>query len=371
MKKAIIVLATIILILTGVFVALVVTDNKKSNNNSTTNEHVSTTTAATLESSESSGEDMTSENISSEDDITSASEEQTTLNQTTTQPTAPQVTTPQATTTQAPTTQKPTNGQAIEYTTPQAPTKSEQPLTVAPIDYNEPRTEAPKKEYDAVDVNNFDQIAMLDEKHAWQFITDGSIDGYNMISYYVYEPTVLRVRREHSTYITINVWQWASARSATSTDLTKVSKQIKLEVHNKLAPVLTQIFKEIYEAPDKPVLYSAGSWVPRGKGNDLKRTASAHSWGTCIDFNATSVCGGVGNTQGGKSCTLEKFKTLPECQAKYELFYDGGTVVNTFKKYGFYWGGEWSGSTNDPMHFAYLGDINGRYYGIMNYLSKR
>lgn len=324
MKKVIIALTAVIVILAAVFVTLELTEKK---NNSET-----PTVATQAHTTEYKTEPVTEE------------------------PTTEEMTT------EEPTTEEPTTVEKIQN-----------PTYANGVEYQEVPTEAIKTQHN-VKVNSFKDLALLNERDAWLYITDGSIItddfeyNYPMISFGTLKQTIERVRREHSKYIAVKVWQWAGERNASSTDLTKVEKTIKLEVHEYLAPVLTQIFDEIFNAPDKPVLYSAGSWVIRGKGNDDKRTPSAHSWGCCIDFNATTNINGVGNTQFATACTLEIFNSLPNTQAKYEMFYNGGTVVDTFKKYGFYWGGDWDKSSSDPMHFSFLGDIHAREAGVANYL---
>lgn len=65
-----------------------------------------------------------------------------------------------------------------------------------------------------------------------------------------------------------------------------------------------------------------------------KTTLSNHSWGLAVDLNATKNP----MTSDGKIHT-----DMP------------AWVVAVFAKYGFFWGGNYSGKRKDPMHFEFLG----------------
>jgi len=69
-----------------------------------------------------------------------------------------------------------------------------------------------------------------------------------------------------------------------------------------------------------------GVFVPRHIGRDITKKLSRHSWGLAIDINAAE------NPQGTKGN-------------------QNNVVVNTFKQFGFLWGGDWRMPYTDPMHF--------------------
>jgi len=83
---------------------------------------------------------------------------------------------------------------------------------------------------------------------------------------------------------------------------------------------------------DRLVLSCEGTWVLRHKNWDPKRELSSHSWGIAIDLN--SRFNGVGQPPA-----------LPgQIGSVREL-------VSIFAKHGFAWGGHFSGSSIDGMHF--------------------
>ena len=101
----------------------------------------------------------------------------------------------------------------------------------------------------------------------------------------------------------------------------------EISVHEMLIPYLDNIQKEI---KDKKINYdfadvqSYNNRSKRGGGRSL------HSWGIALDVNPDR------NSQRGPS------DIPPE-------------VIDIFKKNGFFWGGDWGGRDNDPMHFEWYG----------------
>ena len=170
-----------------------------------------------------------------------------------------------------------------------------------------------------------------------------------------------------STTISVKVWNWAN-RSATSTDYTKESKDINICCNKLIAPLLKAVMDEIYNHPSKPVMYFGGCYNVRSmRGSN---STSAHAYGCAVDFNASSELNNKGNTFSSgvvSTPSTAEWNALPDCQAKYEIFYTDGVVVQTFYKYGFYWGGSWT-RTSDGMHFGFLGDngTNARQIGQNN-----
>lgn len=223
--------------------------------------------------------------------------------------------------------------------------------------------------------DNDREIAMLSEDDAWTFITNGKINSYPTQSFSYYSGLLRELQNENTETITVDVWYWANPND--ETDMTKVTKQKTFAVNSKLASTFRHIFADIYNDESQPVLNlgdtAMGSWVIRSKvsGSGL----SAHSLGVCIDINPSTGSFQVngkwyGNGYGQQVMTAEMWSQLPEVHNKYHVLYDGCPIVEVFKAYGFYWGGDWSG-TKDPMHIAFLGDgTNGRFRGIQNYLER-
>ncbi len=115
-----------------------------------------------------------------------------------------------------------------------------------------------------------------------------------------------------------------------------------VSVHNKMAPALKCVKKEI-ESCKEGREYSFNrigtfNWRPMRGSQKMSR----HSFGIALDINPDSnpYC-----PPNKKKCKTESGldTDIPEC------------VVDSFKKYGFVWGGDWEDS-KDPMHFVWLAD---------------
>lgn len=101
-----------------------------------------------------------------------------------------------------------------------------------------------------------------------------------------------------------------------------------LTCHKLLVPVFQAIFNDIKQAKLVDKVYSYDgcyNYRPIQGSSNL----SFHSWGIAIDLNYD------GNELGNEHGTMDK------------------AVVAIFKKYGFFWGGDYNGR-KDPMHFEYF-----------------
>jgi hypothetical protein len=110
-----------------------------------------------------------------------------------------------------------------------------------------------------------------------------------------------------------------------SWDQTKLARTIYC--HRRLVPVLTDVFNAIQreDLQDRLKTYG-GCYNFRGKRTSGK--LSTHSWGIAIDLNPeTNAQGSAGSMDAG--------------------------IVDIFRRFGFKWGGDWTGRTKDPMHFQF------------------
>ncbi len=101
----------------------------------------------------------------------------------------------------------------------------------------------------------------------------------------------------------------------------------RINCHKKLADIFVQVFAEIQKQgfADKLVSYG-GCFNFRTKR--LSTKISTHSWGIAVDLNPeTNQQGTAGNMD-------------PQ-------------IIKIFQSFGFKWGGEFSGKSQDPMHFQF------------------
>lgn len=169
-----------------------------------------------------------------------------------------------------------------------------------------------------------------------------------------------QLNKDNLKSVSVKVWQFKNY-SPTSTNMDKVEKTISITCASTLEPLVKQIFDEIHDSSDKPVIMCAGGLCVRKMNNSSgKSVTSTHSYGGTLDINYSAGGQNVTwNWNGGRGSagkpypvTKSAWDSLPESQYKYLCLYDSCTIVKTFEKYGFYWGGKWSSGSCDPMHFS-------------------
>lgn len=224
-----------------------------------------------------------------------------------------------------------------------------------------------------ITLDNRNVISMSDND-AWSYFTDGIFTSYPAVPYGSIKQDLRDIYSKHAKQITVKVWFWKNPDD--NTDMRKVTRTIKLTVHDKIAPLYENIFADIYNDKNKPVINirdsGMGTWVLRGKNHSDYNTLSSHALGTAIDINPSTgsymIDGTLyGNSYGATKMPYNVWKTLPETHTKYHVLYEDCPIVMVFKSYGFYWGGDWTSGT-DCMHLAFLGDGSGRKVGYANYL---
>lgn len=173
---------------------------------------------------------------------------------------------------------------------------------------------------------------------------------------------IVAINNNNLEALEVQVWQFTRP-DILSTNLSKKTAKIKIYVCKALHPLFKQIFDEIYNDPSKPVIEVAGGHCVRAMNNEdgSSTTTSTHSYGGTIDINYENRIGQDiswnWNTDNGSSSrpyprSKEDWDKLPNNQYKYLCMYDGCVIVETFKKYGICWGGNWSKRYCDPMHFT-------------------
>lgn len=146
------------------------------------------------------------------------------------------------------------------------------------------------------------------------------------VTRYANEPEAL----QHMVNVAIPVWKINSSGE-------KYSSTASVQVNEKLVKQVTAIFNEIYNSPEKFPIKSIGGyrWDPY----------DAHPAGAAIDINwEENYCIYADGTVVGKYWRPgEDVYSMPA----------NGSVISTFKKYGWGWGGDWT-SLKDYMHLTYL-----------------
>lgn len=139
--------------------------------------------------------------------------------------------------------------------------------------------------------------------------------------------------------VTVNVWKLNDAGE-------KYASTLTFRVNTKLKDDVYAIFEEIFYSDDKPPIKDA---IAYGWRNSMASGIySDHNYGTAIDlnYNENYTVYASGTTIG----------TFYDPEESIYSFPPDGTVVQTFAKYGWLWGGNaWINGTVDYMHFTYLG----------------
>lgn len=143
----------------------------------------------------------------------------------------------------------------------------------------------------------------------------------------------------HMTEVTVNVWKLNEANE-------KYASTLTFKINTVLKDDVIAIFDEIFNSDDKPPLKDATSYAWRSAMSS--GTYSDHNYGTAIDLNYNeNYCVYKSGTTIG---------TFYDPSSSIYSFPQDGTVIQTFAKYGWLWGGNaWINGTVDHMHFTYLG----------------
>lgn len=126
----------------------------------------------------------------------------------------------------------------------------------------------------------------------------------------------------------------------------KISKKKKLTVHKKVSEIVNIIFNEIYNSDQKfPIdIATTGGYSDRVSSGG--KITSLHNFGIAIDINWNA------NAMFNSSNKITAGDHYSPGTDPLSIPADS-IVVKTFKKYQWYWGGQWKNS-KDYMHFAYM-----------------
>jgi len=135
--------------------------------------------------------------------------------------------------------------------------------------------------------------------------------------------------------ITIDVWQLQASGE-------KYAAKRTLTVNKAVADEVKAIFQEIFEGPEKFPIKCVGGYAWRPENT------SEHRWGLAIDINWNE------NYMITSSGVIVAGSFWDPGKSPYSIPLTGD-VVTAFNKHGFTWGGNAWRSSNDYMHFSYLG----------------
>lgn len=161
------------------------------------------------------------------------------------------------------------------------------------------------------------------------------------------------------TTITVPVWKYSGGFEESN----KVkSTSGAISVNAALSEYFSEYLTEVFNLPERYVLYSIGGFCIRSKNNKAKTSAiSGHSFGGTLDINPSHL-GSTGqkgwHTYMGLSKIPPSVAELKQ-QSNYlqstTCAYDSDWAAVS-KKYGLNWGGNWTRDAVDPMHFSIVGD---------------
>jgi hypothetical protein len=128
--------------------------------------------------------------------------------------------------------------------------------------------------------------------------------------------------------------QYLTTISVPACDTDGNRRNIDLTCHVKLSPLIMAAFTDMasIKFPIQDAYAYCWRYMASGGGN-----LSYHSYGSCIDVNADAN-------------PAVYWGYAPDPSSPY---YNNTQVVTIWKSHGFYWGGDWSSSYYDPMHFTY------------------
>ena len=166
--------------------------------------------------------------------------------------------------------------------------------------------------------------------------------------------------RKNVKSIKVPIRSWENPND--NSNMKTVKKEVTIEVNSVLAELWKEFFEDLYKEAPKFVITSVGCFRIDGTGYGQIGFLSGHTYGAAVDINADN------NPYGEKQPYTEaEWEELEENHLKYQLIYTDSPMVKVAHKYTLLWGGEWSGTTRDIMHFSFICDGSTRAERIMKY----
>lgn len=152
--------------------------------------------------------------------------------------------------------------------------------------------------------------------------------------------------------VEVPCWKWADSSKTTKQDSTTTIK-----VNKYVADYFKAYMTDIHSQPEQYVITMVGGFSFRTKNNSSHSgNYSGHSFGATLDINWESD--GMGSYSAGYGEKGLPWKTSSGLSdpMKSECCTFDNSWHEVAKKYKLDWGGNWSKSYCDPMHFSLVGD---------------
>lgn len=194
------------------------------------------------------------------------------------------------------------------------------------------------------------KIMAMSDAEVWKALTGGVLSGIPEVAPANMAEIEAAVRAK-IVDITVPIRTWENPGD--SSNMKKTSKDVTLQVNELLADLWKAFFTDVYNEDPDFVMASYGCFRIDGTGYGQIGFRSAHTYGAAIDLNWYEDGNPYGNQQ---PYTKAEWQKLPENHLKYQIIYQDSPIVKIAHKYTLLWGGEWSGSTKDIMHFSFICD---------------
>lgn len=223
-----------------------------------------------------------------------------------------------------------------------------------------------KATLDSVSSADTNKIKKMSDSETWKLMSGGKFKSYDEANKaYAKDPKgQTKFWTDLTTKVSVPCWKWND-----NNDLSKGKKSstTTITVNKHLAGFFKDFMTDLYNLPEKYVIHSVGGFCVRPKNNGTGTTAlSAHSFGGTLDINPSIY--GMGSAAVENAINKNKPSNGINCghpfnSAKGLKGWSEACccVFNSdwFKlsqDYRLNWGGLWSASYTDPMHFSIVGD---------------
>lgn len=202
-----------------------------------------------------------------------------------------------------------------------------------------------------------EKIISMSEEEFFAYLTDGKWKSYAEINAtYASNPDEIKNYFEGNVVqIDVPAWKWSDA-----TKTSKVDSTVSITVHKNMKQFFTDFMTDLHDLPEQYVIETIGGFQVRGKNNGTGgASVSSHSFGTTLDINPYTRGMGSVAAPNGKPDSInypvEKQSALSEPEKSTCCTLDS-SWYQLAVKYQLSWGGNWSDTYKDPMHFSLVGD---------------